>query len=59
MSANLLKRPLVQFTESERKQMKTKAQKQFDRDVKVTYAIGVFCASALCFMLGWIARGAV
>jgi len=29
------------------------------RDVKVTYAIGVVCASALCFLLGWIARGAV
>ncbi len=39
--------------------MKTEAQKQFDRDVKVTYAVGVLCASALSFMLGWIARGAV
>ena len=35
--------------------MKTKAQKQFDRDVKVTYAIGVLCASLFSFIMGLIA----
>jgi len=32
---------------------------QLSHDIKVTYAIGVFCACAISFILGFIAGGAV